>query len=146
MNAYLNKYIGNTPSTAGTHRLLGQPPNPPGSGFFCGLREPAQSWDAHLQVRDEVRGRARRGCTLLMSCTVSCLQIKGIIQFPGLLTFSLGINCDHPSKYRQITLKTYIYEAHLFKTFSNSEKYLYLTKRKKRKQGQVKAAHIHFCP
>ena len=67
------------------------------------------------------------------SCTASCLQINGIIQFPGLLTFSLGINCDHPNKYRQITLKTYIYEAHLFKTFSNAEKYLYLTKRGKKK-------------
>lgn len=69
----------------------------------------------------------------LLSCTASCLQINGRIQFPGLLTFSLGINCDHPNKYRQITLKTYIYEAHLFKTFSNSEKYLYLTKREKKK-------------
>lgn len=74
-----------------------------------------------------------RGCTLLLSCTASCLQINGIIQFPGLLTFSLGINCDHPNKYRQITLKTYIYEAHLFKTVSNPEKYLCLTRRKKKK-------------
>lgn len=100
-------------------------------------------WGRHRQVRGKVRGRARRECTLLLSCTVSCLQINGIIQFPGLLTFSLGINCDHPNKYRQITLKTYIYEAHLFKTFSNSEKYLYLTKRKTKNK---KTSSIRSCP
>lgn len=68
----------------------------------------------------------------LLFCTVSCLQINEVIQFPGHVTFSLGINCDHPNKYRKITLKTYIYEAHSFKTFSNSEKYLCLTKSRKK--------------
>lgn len=78
------------------------------------------------RLRGEVKGRAKRMSPLLF-CTVSCLQINGVIQFPGRVTFSLGINCDHPNKYREITLKTYIYEAHSFKTFPNSEKYLCLT-------------------
>lgn len=52
----------------------------------------------------------------------------------GLLT-PLGINCDHPNKYRQITLKTYIYEAHLFKTFSNSENTCILPRGEKKKKN-----------
>ena len=128
----LNKPTTDTPIYSGV--VGGQP----------GLAwEAAQSCPTHLQVRGEVRGRAGRECSLLLSCTVSCLQINGIIQFPGLLTFSLGINCDHPNKYRQITLKTYIYEAHLLKTFSNSEKYLGPTKRKHTHTHTHTHAHTH---
>lgn len=68
------------------------------------------------RLRGEVRGKAKR-MNPPPFCTVSCLQINEVIQFPGHVTFSLGINCDHPNKYREITLKTYIYEAHPFKTF-----------------------------
>lgn len=57
----------------------------------------------------------------ILTCIMSAND--GIIQFPGLLTFSLSINRELPNKYRQIALKTYIDGAHLFKTFSNSEKY-----------------------
>lgn len=87
------------------------------------------------RLRGEVKGRAKRMSPLLF-CTVSCLQINGVIQFPGRVTFSLGINCDHPNKYREITLKTYIYEAHSFKTFPNSEKYLCLTNSRGKKTQQ----------
>lgn len=87
------------------------------------------------RLRGEVKGRAKRMSPLLF-CTVSCLQINGVIQFPGRVTFSLGINCDHPNKYREITLKTYIYEAHSFKTFPNSEKYPCLTNSKEKKKQQ----------
>lgn len=93
------------------------------------------------RLRGEVRGRAKRMSPLLF-CTVSCLQINGVIQFPGRVTFSLGINCDHPNKYRKITLKTYIYEAHSFKTFSNSEIYLCLSKSRKKKTSIQDFVHL----
>ena len=108
-------------------------PEPSPEGGHPNLGEEAQSCDP--TSRSGVRSGAGqdKDAPFCCPCTASCLQINGIIQFPGLLTFSLGINCDHPNKYRQITLKTYIYEAHLFKTFSSAEKYLYLTKRGKKK-------------
>lgn len=102
------------------HPLCGPGPGerPPGTLTKCTVRS-VLSGHTHVphrlagllgQPRTAGRGQARgaRGRTL-PGGTVSCLRANGIIRFPGLLTFSLGINCERPNKYRQIALKTWIY-------------------------------------
>lgn len=118
-----------------------QVPTTPG----CGQHDGGGAVQGHL-ARGHGRGRLQgAGRTdLLLSCAVSCPQINGIIQFPGLLTFSLGINCDRPDKHREITLK-HMYTKLMYSRRLPSLKNTYDLPGKKQGSTQSRPPHAGLC-